>query len=73
MSADAPSPANRFLADHALLLLDSYRRLIGRDLVAPGDDAAETARRLWEAPFVVLSHDGADPVLTYGNRAALAL
>lgn len=34
----------------------------------------ETARRLFRAPLVVLSHGPqADPILNYGNRAALAL
>ena len=32
------------------------------------------AEALFHAPFVVLSHDAApDPILTYGNRAALEL
>lgn len=35
---------------------------------------ANAARRLFEAPFVVVSHNAAaDPILTYGNRAALPL
>lgn len=69
-----PGPANGYQAGQAALILDSFRRLLGRDLIAPADDPAATARRLWEAPVVVLSHDGgADPVLTYGNLAALDL
>ncbi len=68
---DLPSEANSFQADHATLLADSYRRLIGRDLIEPGPDLA---RRLFEAPFFLASHDtAADPVLTYGNRTALGL
>lgn len=66
-----PAPENGFQAAHAELLLSSYRRLLGRDLLSDGPDAA---RRLFEAPFAVLSHDAqADPVLTYGNEAALKL
>lgn len=36
--------------------------------------AAEQAERLFHAPFVVVSHGTqADPILNYGNAAALAL
>lgn len=60
--------------DHAQLLLASFARLLGRELL-PGDgSAAERAERLFHAPFVVVSHGTeADPVLNYGNRAALDL
>jgi hypothetical protein len=69
-----PGPGNLYRADRAGPILSSFRRRIGRDLIAPSADPGEAARRLWEAPFVVLSHDGAaDPVLTYGNRTALEL
>jgi hypothetical protein len=35
---------------------------------------SEVARWIWDAPFVVLSHGcEADPILSYGNRAALGL
>lgn len=56
------------------LLARSFRHWLGRELVspAPGDEAL--ARALYEAPWVVVSHGTeADPVLNYGNRAALAL
>lgn len=50
------------------LLIESYRRLAGRELAPPGSDA------LWlyeAAPFAVLAHDGqADPRFIYANRAA---
>jgi hypothetical protein len=56
------------------LLLDSFRALLGRELVAREGDAEAQARALFEAPFVVVSHDtSSDPVLNYGNRAALEL
>ena len=65
-----PGPDNDFLAPHALLLLESYRRLLGRELVAAGT-VPEKARALYEAPFVVVSHDTApDPVFNYANLAA---
>lgn len=56
------------------LLLDSFARLLGRDLVAPEGSAVARAERLYRAPFVVVAHGvEADPILTYGNAAALAL
>ncbi len=70
----APDADDEFHARHAQLLLDSYRRWTGRDLVDPGLSAAERARVLYEAPFVVAAHGtGEDPVFNYANRAALAL
>ena len=60
--------------EHAHLLLDSFTRLLGRDLVPRDASPAEQARRLFESPFVVVSHGTeADPVLNYGNAAALTL
>jgi hypothetical protein len=59
---------------HARVVLDSYRRLLGVELVERCDDPVEQARRLFEAPRVVVSHGSeADPILNYGNRTALAL
>ena len=59
---------------HALLLLDSFARIVGRELVSREGPAADQARRLFEAPFVVVSHGTeADPILNYGNRTALQL
>ena len=70
----APSPANEWLITHAHLLSRSYLRLTGRHLIDAALPPVEAARALWEAPFVVVSHDTqADPVFTYGNAAALKL
>jgi len=61
-------------AVHAQILLDSFARLSGRELVARDGTPADQAERLFRAPFVVVSHGTeADPVLNYGNAAALAL
>lgn len=58
----------------AALLLESFTRLLGRELVPHAGDHTETARRLFHAPFVVVSHGTEpDPILNYGNAAALAL
>jgi hypothetical protein len=59
---------------HAALLLDSFARLLGRELVPRVGTAAEQTERLFLAPLVVVSHGTeADPVLNFGNAAALAL
>jgi hypothetical protein len=56
------------------LLLDSYRRWLGLDLIERRGDAVEQARALFAAPCIVVSHGAEpDPILRYGNRAALAL
>ena len=73
MSGKFPKPdaGNEFLSVHVEDLLRSYHALTGKHLIAPTADAANLA---YAAPFVLLSHDGADdPRLTYGNRAAQEL
>ena len=50
------------------LLTDSYARLVGTPLVAPGRDATWLYR---DAPFVVLAHGtDPDPHFIYANKAA---
>lgn len=62
------------LVAHAAHLLRSFRAIVGRDLIEPEGDDLGRARRLFEAPFVVLSHGVQDdPILNYGNARALAL
>jgi len=69
-----PCPDNGYLAEHIGLLRQSLRRLTGRDLIDAEVSPPEAARRIYLAPFVVLSHDNqADPILTYANRCALDL
>ena len=56
------------------LLLDSFARLLGRDLVPRDASPVEQARLLFESAFVVVSHGTeADPVLNYANATALQL
>jgi len=55
-------------------LLDSFRHWLGRDLIPRGGTARDEARRLFEAPRVIVAHGvEADPLLNYANRRALAL
>jgi hypothetical protein len=58
---------------HARLITDSFRRLLGRELVEVGE--GESIRdKLYDTPIVVLSHGTEDdPVLNYGNAAAQSL
>ncbi len=59
---------------HTQILLSSYRRWLGVDLIAPCASPEDAARALFEAPFVVVSHGTqADPILNYANRVALEL
>jgi len=63
-------------ADHrfvtrATVILDSFRRCIGRELIDRSGDAAEDARRLFDLPLAVLAHDTApQPLLDWANQAA---
>lgn len=69
-----PDAANDYLSAHIGLLRETFRRCTFRDLVDPGWTDAVAARWLFHAPCVLLSHNAdEDPVLTYGNRRALAL
>lgn len=64
---------DRAWVDRATVLLDSYRRLLGRDLFARTGDAAADARQLDDLPVAVLAHDAATPPrLDWVNRAAAA-
>src|SRR6266545_2481595 len=56
------------------LLLDSFRRWLGRDLIERKGSPEEQARALYYAPFVVVSHGmEPDPILNYGNKIAIDL
>lgn len=69
-----PSPENRYWVEHLKLLRRSLRACTGRDLIEGAVSDTEAARRVFHAPFVLLSHNAdADPIFTYGNLQALAL
>jgi hypothetical protein len=63
-------------ADHrfvtrATVILDSFRRCVGRELIDRSGDAAEDARRLFDLPLAVLAHDTSPvPLLDWANLAA---
>ena len=78
--AEPPTPANAFHAKHVRLLAQSYRKFVGRSLLevsaTPADSQAGEAfaKAIFEAPFVVLSHNtDPDPIFNYANLAAMKL
>lgn len=73
MKSVRPCSDNGYRVDHVSLLLASYERLLNAPLV-PHGDAVQRAQALYEAPFVVVSHDTSpDPVFDYANLAAQRL
>lgn len=60
--------------EHTQMMLDSFRHWLGRDLIPRTGSIAEEAAALFLAPFIVVSHGTQeDPILNYGNQAALDL
>lgn len=63
-----------FLETHGAELLRTYHLWTGRHLIEPCGDAHAEARRLFEAPFAVVSGGAeGDQILNYGNKTALNL
>ena len=68
-----PGPAD-FLIRHTACLVRSFKHWTGRELLPGVPPGPELAAGLFHAPFVVVSHGTeADPILNYGNQAALTL
>lgn len=56
------------------VILASYRRWVGKDLLAETGTEESTARALFDAPFVLVAHGTeSDPLLNFANRRALEL
>lgn len=63
-----------WLVSHGSTLINTHRRFTGRDLIECTGDTVEDSRRLFEAPFVVVSAGtDADQTLNYANETALRL
>lgn len=63
-----------FVIAQTACLAHSLKQWTGHELLPGISDPMELAQKVFEAPFVVVSHGTeTDPVLNYGNRAALAL
>jgi len=63
-----------FVIAHTQLLARSFRKWTGRDLLPGLFNREGLAKHIFHAPFAVVSHGTeADPILDYGNQAALNL
>ena len=55
-------------------MADSYRQLLGANLIELGDTPEQLAEALFHAPFVLVSHDNQpEPIFNYANQTALKL
>ena len=62
------------IIEHSLLLARNFERWTGRPLLAGEWEPQELVRRLYEAPFVLVSHGTEpDPLFNYANRTAQKL
>ncbi|HJT21556.1 MAG TPA: MEKHLA domain-containing protein [Nitrospira sp.] len=69
-----PIWADRRVIEWSRWLLDSHRYWTGRDLLDLTGDREAQAQALFNAPLIVVSHGTEpDPILNYGNHAALVL
>jgi hypothetical protein len=65
---------NPAIMEWSQLLLNSFRHWIGRELFERVGDQDYQAHALFQSPVVVVSHGiEEDPLLNYGNQAALEL
>ncbi|HUJ78846.1 MAG TPA: MEKHLA domain-containing protein [Nitrospiria bacterium] len=71
---NAPIFSDPLVVRHSQRLIASYRHWTGRPLIPDDASTAIQARMLFHHPSPVLSHNAqADPILNYGNAAALHL
>jgi hypothetical protein len=69
-----PSQINDYLATYIQMLRESYHHYLGKDLIDQTLSPSRAAQHIYNAPFVVVSHNAAvDPIFTYGNQKALNL
>lgn len=55
-------------------MLDSYRCVIGDELITRNESPINQSELLFRSDFIIVSHDTqANPMLNYGNQAALDL
>lgn len=65
---------NESIIAHSVVLARSFRHFVGRELITGLMDDVDLSQKIFHAPFVVVSHGTeADPILNYGNAAALVL
>jgi hypothetical protein len=62
---------NETIINHSKLLSESYTRWTGKRLIDEDLSGATLAQRMYEAPFVIVSHDTqSDPVFNYANKCS---
>jgi hypothetical protein len=65
---------DKFVIEHTTCMARSLKRWTGRDFFNGMAGPAELAQKVFEAPFVLVSHGTQpDPILNYGNQRALDL
>ena len=71
---ELPSDANDFLAEHAKLMAESFKHLLGRPIMASSTESESLSKQLYFAPFVLLSHNtNIEPIFNYANVKGLEL
>jgi hypothetical protein len=74
MIATPNSLTTAFYIEHGKLLLNSFYRLTGKELLAGTTASNRTIIDLFYAPFAIVSHGTeADPIFNFGNQLALEL
>lgn len=69
-----PSEKNNFLASQTTLITENFKQLFGQPLLGINEKNDISAKELFNAPFVLLSHDNkSEPIFNYANAQALAL
>jgi len=73
-SINEPCEQNQFLCDHIILLHESLKHWDGVSLLGDDMPTIDTAKRLYHAPFALLSHGTeVDPIINYANLTAQRL
>lgn len=69
-----PTVENHYLVEHIQLVSNSFQKLLGHPLINLSNQRHNLAEQLFNASFVLLSHNSAaDPVFNYANAKGLAL
>jgi hypothetical protein len=66
-------PFDAVLDERLRLIVESYQRLTGKELIANAPiDIAKLREAVWNAPCAIVAHGSEDdPIFFYGNRLAL--
>lgn len=65
---------NNECIEHVSLIYNSFKKLLGYPLIASHNNLPHLVEQLFNAPFVLLSHDAkADPLFNYANAKGLEL